>query len=109
MPLLMLILNLTAVSILWFGANRIDSGVMEVGTLMAFIQYGMQIMFSLIMVSMVFIMIPRASASAIRINEVLAIEPTITDSENPKNDSDKKGFVEFKNVSYSILVQKMLH
>ena len=100
MPLLMLILNLTAVSILWFGANRIDSGVMEVGNLMAFIQYVMQIMFSLIMVSMLFIMIPRASASASRINEVLAIEPTITDSENPKNDSDKKGFVEFKNVSY---------
>lgn len=100
MPLLMLILNLTAVSILWFGSKRIDSGAMEVGNLMAFIQYVMQIMFSLIMVSMLFIMIPRASASASRINEVLAIEPTIKDSENPKNDSNKKGFVEFKNVSY---------
>lgn len=100
MPLLMLILNLTAVAILWFGAKRIDTGVMEVGNLMAFIQYVMQIMFSLIMVSMLFIMIPRASASASRINEVLAIEPTIKDSETPKDNSDKKGFVEFKNVSY---------
>ena len=71
MPILMLILNLTSVAILWFGANRINSGVMEVGNLMAFLQYVMQIMFSLIMVSMLFIMIPRASASADRINEVL--------------------------------------
>ena len=100
MPILMLILNLTSVAILWFGANRIDAGTMEVGNLMAFLQYVMQIMFSLIMVSMLFIMIPRASASASRINEVLAIEPDIVDPKKPINKSNKKGFVEFKNVSY---------
>ena len=100
MPLLMLILNLTSVAILWFGANRINSGVMEVGNLMAFLQYVMQIMFSLIMVSMLFIMIPRASASAERINEVLNMEPSINDSNNLINENNEKGYVEFKNVSY---------
>lgn len=100
MPILMLILNLTSVAILWFGANSIDAGTMEVGNLMAFLQYVMQIMFSLIMVSMLFIMIPRASASASRINEVLAIEPDIVDPKKTINKSNKKGFVEFKNVSY---------
>lgn len=100
MPLLMLILNLTSVAILWFGANRINSGVMEVGNLMAFLQYVMQIMFSLIMVSMLFIMIPRASASAERINEVLKMEPSINDSNNLINESTEKGYVEFKDVSY---------
>ena len=100
MPILMLILNLTSVAILWFGANRINSGVMEVGNLMAFLQYVMQIMFSLIMVSMLFIMIPRASASADRINEVLETEPSIIDSNNEKTNSNKRGYVEFKNVSF---------
>ncbi|MDQ0149934.1 ABC transporter ATP-binding protein [Eubacterium multiforme] len=100
MPLLMLILNLTSVAILWFGANRINSGVMEVGNLMAFLQYVMQIMFSLIMVSMLFIMIPRASASAERINEVLKMEPSINDSNNLINESTENGYVEFKDVSY---------
>lgn len=100
MPLLMLLLNLTSVAILWFGAKRVDSGIMEVGNLMAFIQYVMQIMFSLIMVSMLFIMVPRASASADRINEVLAIEPTILNPENPNEDFSKSGLVEFKDVSF---------
>lgn len=81
MPLMTLILNLTIVAILWQGSIKIDSGSMQVGDLMAFIQYATQIMFSLIMVSMIFIMIPRASVSAMRINEVLDTEPRIKDSQ----------------------------
>ncbi|AIY82604.1 MAG: ABC transporter ATP-binding protein [Clostridium baratii] len=100
MPILMLILNVTSVAILWFGAKRIDVNAMEVGNLMAFLQYVMQIMFSLIMVSMLFIMIPRASASADRINEVLAIDPKIVDKEPTNDKTIKKGYVKFDNVSF---------
>ena len=74
MPALMLIMNYTVISIIWFGAVRIDDGDMQVGGLMAFIQYAMQIMFSMIMLSMMFVLIPRASASATRIYEVLRDE-----------------------------------
>ncbi len=63
MPLMMLLMNLTTIAIIWFGAKRIDLGEMQVGSLMAFIQYAMQILFSLLMVSFLFIMLPRASAS----------------------------------------------
>ncbi|MGL5647889.1 MAG: ABC transporter ATP-binding protein [Clostridium sp.] len=101
MPLLMLILNLTSVGILWFGASKINNGTMEVGNLMAFIQYTMQIMFALIMVSMLFIMIPRAAASADRINKVLAIEPSIIDPKNPTTAFAERGSIEFKNVSFA--------
>ncbi|MGV3075858.1 ABC transporter ATP-binding protein [Clostridium baratii] len=100
MPILMLILNVTSVAILWFGAKRIDVNAMEVGNLMAFLQYVMQIMFSLIMVSMLFIMIPRASASADRINEVLSINPEIVDKESTNDKTTKKGYVKFDNVSF---------
>lgn len=79
MPTMMLIMNLTTVSIIWFGGIRIDQGHMQVGDLMAFIQYAMQIMFSLLMLSMMFVMIPRASVSAIRINEVLDTQSGIQD------------------------------
>ncbi len=71
MPIMMLILNFTIIIIIWFGGIRIDSGYMQVGDLMAFIQYVTLIMFSLIMLSMLFVMIPRAAVSAGRINEVL--------------------------------------
>ncbi|GGE40508.1 multidrug ABC transporter ATP-binding protein [Pullulanibacillus camelliae] len=77
MPSMMLILNLATIAIVWFGSIRIDHGHMQVGDLMAFIQYAMQIMFSLIMLSMMFVMVPRASASATRIQEVLTTEPSI--------------------------------
>jgi len=116
MPLMTLILNLTIVAILWQGSIKIDSGNMQVGDLMAFIQYATQIMFSLIMVSMIFIMIPRASVSAIRINEVLDTEPKIKDLElavgervkNRENihkievntDNYKKGNIKFENVCF---------
>ena len=71
MPFMMLMLNLTTIAIIWFGSIRIDAGDMQVGALIAFLQYAMQILFSLLMVSMMFVMLPRAAASAKRINEVL--------------------------------------
>ncbi|SHI21244.1 ABC transporter ATP-binding protein [Clostridium intestinale] len=100
MPLMMFIFNLLTIGILWFGANRIDLGEMAVGDLMAFIQYAMQIMMSVIMVAMMFILIPRASASAVRINEVLDLKPEILDPKNPNNKKVESGHVEFKNVYF---------
>jgi len=96
----MLIINLATIAVVWFGGHRIDSGAMQVGDLMAFIQYIMRIMFSLMMLSMMFIMIPRASASAERINEVLDMYPEINDPENPVETDGRKGYIEFRNVCY---------
>ncbi|WP_025691653.1 ABC transporter ATP-binding protein [Paenibacillus zanthoxyli] len=104
MPMMMFVMNFSMLGILYFGGMRIDSGELQVGSLMAFIQYAMQIMFSLIMVSMMFVLIPRASASAIRINEVLDMVPEITDPEVKTTLADQSalhGCVEFKNVSFS--------
>ena len=101
MPLMMVMMNLTTVAIIWFGGIRIDSGAMQVGDLMAFIQYVMQIMFSLVMVTFMFVMIPRASASALRINDVLNKEAEIVDAEKTKPAGKKRGFLEFKNVTFS--------
>jgi len=101
MPIMMLAMNFTSIAIVWFGAIRIDRGDMQVGDMMAFIQYAMQIMFSLIMVSMMFVMIPRAAASAARINEVLDTEPEIKDAPQAKRADSKRGFVEFKDVTFS--------
>ena len=74
MPLLNVILNFTIIGVIWYGSKLIEVESLEVGQLMAFIQYVSQIMFSMIMVSMIFVMLPRASASAERINEVLDIK-----------------------------------
>jgi ATP-binding cassette subfamily B protein len=101
MPIMMLVMNFTTIAIVWFGGIRINNGDMQVGSMMAFIQYAMQIMFSLIMVSFMFVMIPRAQASAVRINEVLNTIPEIKDAEKVKKADSKNGFVEFKNVSFS--------
>ncbi|MBU5438896.1 ABC transporter ATP-binding protein/permease [Tissierella sp. MSJ-40] len=101
MPLMNIVLNFTTIAVVWYGSKQIDMGTMQVGDLMAFIQYVMQIMFSLIMVSMMFIMIPRASASATRVNEVLEIIPEINDKEKTKEASEKRGFIEFKDVTFS--------
>lgn len=101
MPIMMLVMNLSSVAIIWFGGLRIDAEQMQVGDLMAFLQYAMQIMFSLVMVSMMFVMIPRASASAIRINEVLDMDPVIKDSAMGSQTTETKGLVEFQNVSFS--------
>ncbi len=101
MPIMMVVLNFTTIAVVWFGGIRIDNGSMQVGDLMAFIQYVMQIMFSLIMVSMMFILIPRASASAVRINEVLDTVSEINDGDNTKSSNSKKGYIEFKDVTFN--------
>ncbi|MFB6367455.1 ABC transporter ATP-binding protein [Paenibacillus elgii] len=101
MPVMMLTMNFATIAIIWFGGFRIDSGDMQVGSLMAFLQYAMQIMFSLMMVSMMFVMIPRASVSAARIREVLDMAPTLNDPEQAKNGGTLKGHIEFQQVSFS--------
>jgi ATP-binding cassette, subfamily B, multidrug efflux pump len=101
MPIMMLCLNVSSIAILWFGAIRINNGQMQVGALIAFLQYAMLILFALLMISMMFIMLPRAAASADRINEVLAIEPEIKDSDQVKRADKQKGYVEFQNVTFS--------
>ena len=101
MPSMMLIMNLTAAALIWFGAQRIALGEMQIGSLMAFIQYAMQILFSLLMVSILFIMLPRASASAGRINEVLAMTPGIKDPSAPRKAEKEHGYIEFRNVTFS--------
>lgn len=101
MPILMLIMNAISLLIVWVGAHEIDNGTMQVGNMMAFIQYTMQIVMSFLMISMVSIMLPRASVSANRINEILETEEAIQESKEPKKlDASQKGLVEFKNVSF---------
>ncbi len=100
MPLMMLIMNLTSVAIIWFGAVRIDNGGMQVGALIAFLQYAMQIMFSVLMVSMMFVMIPRAAAAAVRINEVLDTVPDINDAPQVVRADAEHGTVEFDHVTF---------
>lgn len=101
MPLLMFIMNSIMVLIVWGGGHNVDQGVMQVGDMMAFIQYTMQIVMAFLMISMISIMLPRAAVSARRINEVIEKEPSIKDKkETKKFDPDKKGLVEFKNVSF---------
>lgn len=101
MPSVMLIMNLTTTAILWFGIIRINNGDMSMGSLVAFTQYAFQILFSVIMVSMMFIMVPRASAAAVRINEVLDTVPEINDQEQLKIADKSRGFVEFRDVAFS--------
>jgi len=101
MPTLSFIMSLTTIAILWFGIVRIDQGKMEIGSLMAFIQYAMQIMFSTLMMTVMFIMVPRAQVAAKRINEVLDTVPGINDAGQPKSPGEKRGFVEFRNVTFS--------
>ncbi|RHW41450.1 ABC transporter ATP-binding protein [Neobacillus notoginsengisoli] len=100
MPIMMIFLNLTTVAIIWFGGIRIDHGHMQVGDLMAFIQYAMQIMFSLVMVSMMFVMIPRAAVSAGRITEVLELTADISDPLAPKQPEAGRGVVEIQDVTF---------
>ena len=101
MPMLMLIMNGISLLIVWVGAHGIDAGTMQVGNMMAFIQYTMQIVMSFLMISMVSIMLPRASVSANRINEIIETDESIKDSKEPKKlNPNKKGLVEFKNVSF---------
>ena len=101
MPMLMLIMNGVSILIIWVGGHNIDQGIMQVGDMLAFIQYAMQIVMSFLMISMISIMLPRASVSANRITEILETEPSVKDKETTKKlDPSKKGLVEFKNVSF---------
>ncbi len=100
MPIVMLIMNLAMVAIVWFGGVQINTGTLELGNLMAFIQYVMQIMFAVLMVSMMLFMVPRAQASAVRINEVLALEPEFRDPDDPLPVPRGPGTVEFRGVTF---------
>ncbi len=101
MPIMMIVLNLTSVAIVWFGGIRISNGNMEVGDMMAFIQYAMQIMFSFIMLSMMFVMVPRAAVSAERINDVFETFADIQNPVEPITVDAQKGQIEFKDVTFS--------
>jgi ATP-binding cassette, subfamily B, multidrug efflux pump len=100
-PFMMLILNLTTVAIFWFGSGLINSGEMQVGALIAFLQYAVQILFAFLMLSMMFIFLPRAAASAKRINEVLDIKPEINDAASTRSATAQQGVVEFRDVTFS--------
>ncbi len=101
MPIMMFILNILSVVILWVGAHQVAQANMQVGDMMAFLQYAMQIVFSFLMLSMLFIILPRASVSADRIADVLETELSITDPAAPKSLNGRfTGTVEFRNVSF---------
>lgn len=101
MPMMMLIMNIITILIVWVGAHNVDAGSMQVGDMMAFIQYAMQIIMSFLMISMLSVILPRASVSATRISEVLNTDISIKDAKNTKKlDKSKEGYVEFKNVSF---------
>ncbi|GHO94287.1 multidrug ABC transporter ATP-binding protein [Reticulibacter mediterranei] len=100
-PTMMLIMNISSIAIVWFGGLRVGVNDLQIGDLMAFLQYSTQIMFAMLMVSMMFIMIPRASASATRINEVLDVLPAMSDAEEVKQADKRRGYVEFRDVTFS--------
>ncbi|HET7420822.1 MAG TPA: ABC transporter ATP-binding protein [Candidatus Dormibacteraeota bacterium] len=98
-PAVMAVMNLTSVAVLWFGAHLIDSGSMPIGNLTAFLQYVMQILMSVMMAVAMVVLVPRAEASAARIQEVVATEPAIQDPPSPVVPAPT-GAVEFRNVSF---------
>ena len=101
MPMMMLIMNVTMLAIIWFGSHEISEGLLQIGDMMAFMQYTMQIIFSFLMISMMFIFIPRAIVSMNRIAEVLNKENEIIDPESSQPfDQNKMGVVEFEDVSF---------
>jgi ATP-binding cassette subfamily B protein len=101
MPAMMLVMNGVMLLIVWVGAHQVDTGTTKVGDMMAFMQYAMQIIFSFLMISIVFVMLPRASVSAQRVSEVLETEPVINDPSQPAAfGGSLKGVVEFKKVSF---------
>ncbi len=100
-PVIMLIFNFTALLIIWVGAHLIGTGSLEIGGMIAFMQYAMQVIMAFLMVSIVFIMIPRATVSAKRVIEVLDTNPIITDPKKAKTPDKPIGLVEFKDVTFS--------
>ena len=101
MPIMMFLMNATTLMILWFGSKQVDAGIIQVGSIMAFMQYAMQVIMAFLMITMVTIMLPRANVSAQRIQEVLSSEITVTDKENTCDfSSSMRGVVTFDNVSF---------
>lgn len=100
MPVMMLIMNLTSILVVWAGAHYIDAGNLEIGSMLAFVQYAMQIIISFLFIAMMFIFLPRAAVSMGRVGEILKKEISITDKENTQRIKDGHGIVEFKNVSF---------
>lgn len=102
MPVMMLIMNGVSVIIIYFGAHAVDNGSMQVGNVMAFIQYAMQIIMSFLLITAMSIMIPRANVAAVRINQVLETEGSIEDPVSPEAPQDSlRGTVEFDHVSFA--------
>ena len=103
MPVMMLVMNTITIMIVWFGAKGVDLGNMQVGDMMAFITYTMQIVMSFMMLTMISIMLPRANVAAARIDEVLSAEPVIRDPENNQDESlvSPKGVVSYEDVSFA--------
>lgn len=99
-PVMMLVLNFSMIMIIWFGSFQVNNGHLQVGNLMAFIQYITQIMFSLVIVSVMFVIIPRAAVSAGRVSEILDMVPEIKDGTREQPVDSQEGFVEFQNVSF---------
>jgi ATP-binding cassette subfamily B multidrug efflux pump len=100
MPSMMLIMNGLSVLIVWVAAHRIDAGVMQVGSMTAFITYSMLIVMSFLMLTMMSVMLPRAMVAADRIDEVINTHSSIEDSENPETIESAKGVVEFNHVNF---------
>jgi len=100
-PVIMLIFNFTALLVIWVGAHLIGSGSLQIGGMMAFMQYAMQVIMAFLMVSIVFIMVPRAAVSANRVVEVITTEPLIKDPKNAKRPQKSAGLVEFEDVTFS--------
>ena len=101
MPLMMFVLNGTTLLILWFGAGQVDAGQIQIGSIMAFMQYSMQVIMAFLMLTAVSIMLPRANVSAQRINDVLTAPVYITKSAHPESfDPLQSGVVRFDNVSF---------
>ena len=99
-PMVMLVINLSSVGVLWFGAHRVASGGMEIGALIAFLNYLMQILIAVMMATFMFVMAPRAEVCAERIQEVLATESTVVPPRTPQRPSEAAGRLELRNVSF---------
>ena len=100
-PVMMLILNLTSITIIWVGAHKIDANQLAIGDMLAFMQYAMQAIFAFLMISMIFIMVPRAAVSARRVIEVIDTEPSIEDPAAPISPAPGNGTVEFRAVTFA--------
>jgi len=100
-PVMTLIMNVTSLAIIWYGAHLVDFGNLQIGQMLAFMQYAMQAVFSFLLITIVFIMVPRASVSLDRISEVLGVEATIKDPEEPIDVTSSNGTVEFNDVHFS--------